>query len=114
MRFDIEFDPTAIEDLRPLRAYDRANILDTIERVLSAAPTQTGKSRIKRLRGLASPRYRLRIGDFRVFYDVTGQQVYVMRILAKAAVVSYLKELSREIEDGERRTIGNGNGEGRE
>jgi mRNA-degrading endonuclease RelE of RelBE toxin-antitoxin system len=110
MRFDIEFDPLAIDDLRPLRAYDRASILDTIERVLGAAPTQAGKSRIKRLRGMDSPQYRLRVGEFRVFYDVTGQQVYVMRILTKASTAGYLKDVADEAENSERRATGDANG----
>jgi mRNA-degrading endonuclease RelE of RelBE toxin-antitoxin system len=61
-----------LDDLRNMRAYDRRAVLDTIERVLPSTPTQTSKSRIKRLRGVDSPQYRLRVGDFRVFYDVSG------------------------------------------
>ena len=39
------------------------------------------KSRIKRLRGLKQPQYRLRVGDIRVFYDIFGQRVEVLAIV---------------------------------
>jgi mRNA-degrading endonuclease RelE of RelBE toxin-antitoxin system len=70
------------------------------------------KSRIKRLRGIDSPQYRLRVGEFRVFYDVTRQEVYVLRVLTKAAVAAYLREVDDEAENGEREAIGPGNGDG--
>jgi mRNA interferase RelE/StbE len=38
---------------------------------LRHGPTKLSKSRIKRLRGLEQPQYRLRVGETRVFYDVT-------------------------------------------
>ena len=65
----VVLDPQAVDDLRSLRAYDRRAILDTIQRVLPSNPQRIGRSRIKRLRGLGSPQYRLRVGEFRVFYD---------------------------------------------
>ena len=40
-------------------------------------------SRIKRLRGLAQPQYRLRVGDIRVFYDVTRDRVEILGIVHK-------------------------------
>ncbi len=97
-----------MSDLREIRAYDRKAVLDTIERVLHTNPTQSSKSRIKRLRGLDSPQYRLRIDDFRVFYDVSGEEVHVMRVLSKAAVAAYLQEMGYEVEDDQRRTTGDG------
>ena len=47
-------------------------------------PTKVSKSRIKRLRGLSQPQYRLRVGDIRVFYDVTETTVHVLAIIPKA------------------------------
>jgi mRNA-degrading endonuclease RelE of RelBE toxin-antitoxin system len=99
MKFEVALDQDALADLGVLRAYDRKTVLDMIERVLTTTPTQISKSRIKRLRGLDSPQYRLRVGSFRVFYDVTDTEVYVMRVLSKAAVAEYLTEMAYEIED---------------
>jgi mRNA interferase RelE/StbE len=96
MSFEIEFDPQAIDDLKRRRAFERAAILDVIERVLGNSPTSVGQSRIKRLRGIDTPQYRLRIGEIRVFYDVDGTNVTIMRVLAKADVDKYLKEMGYE------------------
>jgi mRNA-degrading endonuclease RelE of RelBE toxin-antitoxin system len=56
---------------------------------------QISQSRIKRLKLLDSPAYRLRVDDHRVFYDVDtkGQLVIVLRILNKEAAQRYLEEL---------------------
>jgi len=100
LKFQIEIDPVALRELQALRAYDRRAILDTIQRVRGNAPTQVSKTRIKRLRGIDSPQYRLRVGEFRVFYDVLRESVYVMRVMTKDSVALYLKEMGYEIEDG--------------
>ncbi len=71
MRYEIIFAPEADEDIAALKANDRAKVLDAIEKHLRYEPEKVSKSRIKRLRGLESPQYRLRIDDLRVFYDVT-------------------------------------------
>ena len=59
---------------------------------LTHEPTKVSKSRIKRLRGLSQPQYRLRVGDIRVFYDVTETQVQVLAIVTKAEAQSWLNE----------------------
>jgi mRNA-degrading endonuclease RelE of RelBE toxin-antitoxin system len=96
MAFNIHLDPQAREDLKPMRGFERAAILDTIERVLTQSPTITSRTRIKRLRKIESPEYRLRVGEFRVFYDVEEQEVYVLRILAKSEADQFLKEMGHE------------------
>ena len=48
------------------------------------------KSRIKRLRGLSQPQYRLRVGEVRVFYDVTTEAVEVLAIVTKAEAERWL------------------------
>ena len=111
MKYEVSFDPAALDDVDKLRAFDRKAILDTTERVLTTTPTQVSKSRIKRLRGLDSPQYRLRVGQFRVFYDVIGHEVYVMRILSKSDVAKYLKEMGYEVKDDQPGTTGAGDGE---
>lgn len=70
MAYDIFFTPEAREDLLSLRAHERKNVLDAIEIHLRHEPEKVNKSRIKRLQGMISPQYRLRIDDIRAFYDV--------------------------------------------
>jgi mRNA interferase RelE/StbE len=48
------------------------------------------KSRIKRLRGLSKPQYRLRVGEVRVFYDVTVEAVQILAIISKAQAARWL------------------------
>lgn len=96
MRYEVDFDPQAVADLRAMRAFKRAAIIDQVGKRLESDPTRTSRTSIKRLRGLDSPQYRLRVGDSRVFYDVSGDQVYVLRVLAKSDVDEYLKEMGHE------------------
>ena len=53
------------------------------------------KSRIKRLREVASPQYRLRVGEVRVFYDVAGECIEVLAIVAKSEAASWLAQFGR-------------------
>ncbi len=96
MVFRIELDPQARSDLAAMRAFERAATLDTIQRILTQSPTMTSRSRIKRLRGLSSPQYRLRVDEIRVFYDVDDDEVYVLRILPKEESDQYLKDMGHE------------------
>ena len=91
MRYEIILAPEAVEDLRHLKANVRAEVKDAIERHLRHEPTKTSKARIKHLRGLARPQFRLRVGDVRVFYDVEGPEVHVLAIVAKADVEEWLE-----------------------
>jgi mRNA interferase RelE/StbE len=94
MSHEVRYSDTAVEQLRKLRAFDRATILDQIEHVLSVNPTLESKSRVKQLRQPAPTTYRLRVGEFRVFYDVVQTAVYVIQILSKEESIAYLEGLS--------------------
>lgn len=93
MRFDIILSPEAVDDLRKLNAYLRAAVRDAIEKHLRHEPTKVSKSRIKRLRGLARPQYRLRVEEVRVFYDVSGGVVEVLAIVQKSEAESWLRKV---------------------
>ena len=90
MRFDVIFAPGAAAAYKKLRASIRAEIRDAIEVHLRHQPTKTSKSRIKRLRGMSQPQYRLRVGDLRVFYDVGPGEVQVLTIVTKAQAQAWL------------------------
>ena len=96
MAFHLQFDPQARSDLASMRAFERAATLDTMQRILLQSPTMTSRTRIKRLRGLSSPQYRLRVDEVRVFYDVHDDEVYVLRVLRKEESDQYLKEIGHE------------------
>jgi mRNA interferase RelE/StbE len=84
MPFAVVLAPEAVEDLRRLTASVRATVRATLETHLRHEPEKTSRSRIKRLRGLLRPQYRLRVGEVRVFYDVSGTTVEVLAIVAKS------------------------------
>jgi mRNA interferase RelE/StbE len=56
---------------------------------------KTSRSRIKRLRGLARPQYRLRIGEVRVFYDVSAESVEVLAIVLKSEAAKWLEQFGK-------------------
>jgi len=88
--FEIILSPDAGAQLAALPAHTRSEVRDRIELHLRDEPEKVSKSRIKRLRGLEQPQYRLRVGEMRVFYDVTETQVQVLAIVSKAQAQEWL------------------------
>ena len=84
--------PEAAQDLRRLTAHGRAAVRDAIERHLRYEPAKVSKSRIKKLRGLSRPQYRLRVEEIRVFYDIAANVVEVLAIVPKSQATSWLEE----------------------
>ena len=95
MRFEILLAPEAIDDLRKLKAGLRATVREALETYLRHEPMKTGRSRIKRLRGLSRPQYRLRVEEVRVFYDVSGSTVEILAIVAKPEAESWLAQFGK-------------------
>jgi mRNA-degrading endonuclease RelE of RelBE toxin-antitoxin system len=93
MRYEIFLVREAVEDLRRLPANLRAEVKAALERYLRYKPTSVSKSRTKRLRGLSRPQYRLRVGDIRVFYDVSEGLVEVLAIVPKSGVDEWLERV---------------------
>jgi mRNA-degrading endonuclease RelE of RelBE toxin-antitoxin system len=86
--------PSAIRDLDGLRRFDAAAVAEGVEELLTHEPTKESKSRIKRLRGKQVADYRLRLGDFRVFYTVDeyDRRVDVLRVLHKKQTAEFYEE----------------------
>jgi mRNA interferase RelE/StbE len=92
MPFDIVLAPEAVQDLKKLRATSRTELRAAIETHLRHEPTKVSRSRIKRLRGLARPQFRLRVGEVRVFYDVSGSTVEILAVVAKSEANTWLEQ----------------------
>jgi mRNA-degrading endonuclease RelE of RelBE toxin-antitoxin system len=92
MQYEILFAPEAARQLRALSAYVGGQVRDAIERHLRHEPGKTSKSRIKRLRGMSQPQFRLRVGEIRVYYDVTESAVEILAIVTKAEAQTWLGE----------------------
>ncbi len=88
--FEIAFVPDAADDLGAMRARDRAWVLDEIDLRLQHDPLAATR-RKKPLVGLVPPweetraLWELRVGEFRVFYDVDAKRrvVWIRRIRRK-------------------------------
>ena len=90
MAFAVILAPEAVADLRRLKANLRAAVQTVLETHLRHEPEKTSRSRIKRLRGLERPQYRLRVGDVRIFYDVSEDRVEVLAVVSKPEAESWL------------------------
>ena len=95
MRREIVLAPEAVQDIKRLSARDRSLILDALERYLRFDADQARGSRVKRLRGLSQPQYRLRVEGFRVFYDVSDDAVEVLAVVPKSGASAWLEEMGR-------------------
>lgn len=84
-RYEIEYAQEAVDDVDVLRAFDQRRILDGIEQHLGLQPTKVSRTRIKQMLQPFWSQYRLRVDEFRVYYDVDEDEheVNVLRILAK-------------------------------
>jgi mRNA-degrading endonuclease RelE of RelBE toxin-antitoxin system len=88
--FEIRFTQSVEEDLRNIRIYYRNQILDAIEKQLVHEPDTRTRNR-KLLENLippwqtVAPIWELRVGEYRVFYDVspTESVVYVRAVRRK-------------------------------
>jgi mRNA interferase RelE/StbE len=93
MPFAVILAPEAVEGLNSLNANVRATVRAAIKTHLEHEPMKISRSRIKRLRGLDRPQYRLRVGEVRVFYDVSDDIVEILAIMSKSEVETWLKQL---------------------
>jgi mRNA-degrading endonuclease RelE of RelBE toxin-antitoxin system len=97
--FTLEFSEMVAEHLRELRAFDRKQILDQIDAQLTHQPTEETRNK-KRLVGLippwehVGPVWELRIGEFRVFYDVYEEE---LRVVVRAIRLEPPHTMTKEI-----------------
>ena len=73
-RYQIEYGPSALDDLDHLPARERAQVLRKIERLELGL-----HGNIKHLYD-AEAAYRLRMGDYRILFDVEGGVIVIRKI----------------------------------
>ncbi len=81
MRYIVEYSPEAEEHLRVLTARQQSIVLDTVERQLSYHPMIETRNRKPMRPNPLSP-WELRIGELRVFYDVSEVPSPIVSIVA--------------------------------
>jgi mRNA-degrading endonuclease RelE of RelBE toxin-antitoxin system len=90
--FRIEFKPQALTDLKRIKRHHAPAIVDATERHLAEEPERITRGSIRRLRGQQQTTFRLRVGEYRVFYDVREARVESVRIFHKAETRTFYKE----------------------
>ena len=74
MQYQIKFKPKAIKDLQKIPVNDRERIINKIE-----AMQDDFQGDVKRLTNF-TPEYRLRVGDYRVLFELEEQTIIVYRV----------------------------------
>ena len=75
MKYSGELKSRALKDLRGIPTQDRDRIFSSIENLENELAGD-----VKRLTNF-SPEYRLRVGNYRILFEVEGERVVVYRIL---------------------------------
>jgi mRNA-degrading endonuclease RelE of RelBE toxin-antitoxin system len=94
--YRIEYSPDAENHLRALTARDQATVLGVVERQLSQQPTVETKNR-KPMRPNRVAPWELRIGNLRVYYDVTEEPGQEVRILAIGLKLRNRVQIGKEV-----------------
>lgn len=83
--FALQYSEKIIADLQSLRKFDQKRVIDAIVAHLTYDPTRVSRSRIKLMTQPFWSHYRLRVNEFRVYYDVDGSArvVNLLRVLKK-------------------------------
>jgi mRNA interferase RelE/StbE len=74
VQYQIEFKPKAIKDLQKIPVNDRERIINKVE-----AMQDDLQGDVKRLTNF-SPEYRLRVGDYRVLFELAEQTIIIYRV----------------------------------
>jgi len=90
--FKIVFKREAIRQLKKIKRYHARAITDAIESDLGEEPEKATRTSIKRLRRRQQATFRLRVEDYRVFYDVIENRVEIVQILHKSETRLFYEE----------------------
>jgi len=97
MAFAIEFSPDARDHLRWLRKRDQQIVIDAVAAQLTHQPDQPTGHRKPLKENTVAP-WELRIGDFRVFYDVVHDDEVVVIVAVGQKTHNQLRIGGEEIE----------------
>jgi len=74
VRYEIRFKPRSLKDLRKLPGHQQQRVVEKIERM---AENLAGD--VKRLTNF-TPEYRLRVGEYRVLFEIEGSAIVIYRV----------------------------------
>lgn len=109
-RFKVVFGPAAVRDIEGLEAAEATPLIKEIQSYLETRPIPIGKPRIKKLAGFDPPLYRMRIGDFRAYYRISGDEVVILGVTLRKDSDKRLKRIAEEDEVRYGRKLGRARG----
>jgi len=74
MRYKVQFKPRAIKDIESLTSKFQSRIIKKIEEM-----NDNLKGDVKQLTD-STPEFRLRVGDYRVLFEIEGETIIVYRV----------------------------------
>lgn len=90
-KFTLTLSPKTGRDLDRLDDHVVRRIVEALP-VLTDNPFPRGKL-IKKIKGKASAFYRLRVGEYRVFYSLEGPAVVILRVIGKKDADKFIQRL---------------------
>jgi len=95
VKFKVEFTRRAAKDLKKMPTNEQRQLLK--ESLLLETNPFPFKNKIKRIKGVKFPCYRLRIdlpsAAYRIFYGIDNDIVYVLRVISKKDSNKVIKQL---------------------
>ncbi len=92
-KFKVIFSPQALREIEGLETDTALQLAKDIKAYLETSPLPIGKRRIKKLTGYNHPLYRLRSGDFRVYYRILPDSVVILAITHKKESEKFLRRM---------------------
>ena len=93
-KYEVVFAEQADNDLGKIKKFYARQIVSRIETVLLHRAEDVTRSSVKKLRGFETL-YRLRVGDYRIFYQVQFNEVTILRVLSKDEEAEFYEEAKR-------------------
>jgi addiction module RelE/StbE family toxin len=90
-KYLVAFTKEAADDLTRIKKYYARQITSRIEKTLADNAEEVTRTSVKKLRGFESL-YRLRVGQYRIFYQVHTIEVSILRVLSKDQEEKFYRE----------------------
>ena len=72
---EIQWTSASLDDMAGLDKGIARRVKQAVERL-----AETGAGKVKKLQGIDPPEYRLRVGDFRVRFELDGETIRILRV----------------------------------
>ena len=94
-KYEVVFTEDAMDDLDKIKKFYAKQITNRIDTILLQRAEDVTRSSVKKLRGFETL-YRLRVGVYRIFYQVQSDEVTILRVLSKDKETEFYEEAKRD------------------